>query len=71
MVQSCCNALGDEEGARRAARMTLERAEKAVAQGSEQRLGDRHSAVDRSCNLGRDQAGAEWIDRALLIDPDT
>jgi adenylate cyclase len=69
MVQSCFNALGDEEGARRAARMTLERAETAVAhdQSNGSAIG---FAVTALATLGETKRAREWIDRALLIDPD-
>jgi adenylate cyclase len=69
MVQSCFKALGDEEGARRAARMTLERAETAVAhdQSNGSAIG---FAVTALATLGETKRAREWIDRALLIDPD-
>ena len=69
MVVSALGALGDAEGAREAAGITLERAEKAVA-------------VDRSnghamaqvvialAALGQRERARQWIDRALLLEPD-
>jgi adenylate cyclase len=69
MVQSCCSALGDEEGARRAAQMTLARAEKAVA--ADQSNGSAMGfAVSALAVLGDAKRARQWIDRALLIDPD-
>ncbi|MHB8528039.1 MAG: TIR domain-containing protein [Caulobacteraceae bacterium] len=69
MLITCYSALGDVEGARRAARMTLDRAEKAVAQdrsnGSAMGFGANALAV-----LGEAERARDWIDRALLIDPD-
>ena len=68
-LQSCCAAIGDTEGVRRAARMTFARAERAVAQdnsnGSAMGFGVMALAV-----LGEMERAREWIDRAILIDPD-
>jgi adenylate cyclase len=68
-LQSCCSAIGDKEGARRAARMTLERAEAAVArdQSNGSAMG---FAVVALAVLGEADRAKAWIDRALLIDPD-
>lgn len=62
-------ALGDPEGARRAAEVTLARAEKALAQdrnnGAAMAFGASALAV-----LGQAERAHEWIDRALLVDAD-
>ena len=69
MLVSCYTALGDGENARRAARIALERAEKAVAQ-------DRSNGfamgvgVGALAALGETERAKEWMNRALLIDPD-
>jgi len=66
---SCYAAINDEQGARRAARMTLVRAEEAVAQ--DQSNGSAMGfAVVALAVLGEAKRAREWIDRALLIDPD-
>jgi adenylate cyclase len=66
---SCYSAVGDDDGARRAARMTLERAEKAVAldQSNGSAMG---FAVVALAVLGEAERARAWIVRALLIDPD-
>ncbi|HZK98701.1 MAG TPA: TIR domain-containing protein [Caulobacteraceae bacterium] len=66
---SCYTAVGDADGARRAARMTLDRAEEAVAQdqGNGSAMG---FAVVALAVLGEADRTREWIARALLIDPD-
>jgi adenylate cyclase len=69
MLTSCYTALGDGENARRAARIALQRAEKSVAQ-------DRSNgyaigvAVTALAALGESERAKDWINRALLIDPD-
>jgi len=66
---SCYTALGDEENTRRAATIALERAEKAVAH-------DRSNgfamgvAVLALAGLGERERAKDWMNRALLIDPD-
>ncbi len=69
LLISCYTALGDAESTRRAARITLERAEKAVAQ-------DRSNGyaigvgVTALAALGETERAKDWMNRALLIDPD-
>jgi adenylate cyclase len=69
MLVSCYAALGDGENTRRAAGLALARAEKAVAQdrsnGSAMGLG-----VAALAALGETERAKDWMDRALLIDPD-
>jgi adenylate cyclase len=69
ILTSCYTALGDADGARRSARIALERAEAALAwdqsNGSAMGFGAGALAV-----LGEGERAREWIDRALLIDPD-
>jgi adenylate cyclase len=69
MLVSCYSAIGDKEGARRAARRALERCEKIVAvepdNGSA--LG---FAVGALAALGEAERAKEWAERALLLDPD-
>jgi adenylate cyclase len=69
MLMSCYTALGDGENTRRAARIALERAEKAVAQdrsnGNAMATG-----VQALAALGETDRAKDWMRRALLIDPD-
>jgi adenylate cyclase len=69
MLGTCYAAVGDDEGLQRAARMTVERAEKALAQdpanGSALGFGAFALAI-----LGDGERAKEWIKRALLMDPD-
>ena len=69
MLVSCYTAIGDKEGARRAARRSLERCEKIVAlepdNGSAMGF-----AVGALAALGESERAKEWAERALLLDPD-
>jgi adenylate cyclase len=69
MLVSCHTAIGDKEGARRAARRSLERCEKIVAlepdNGSAMGF-----AVAALAALGEAERAKEWAERALLLDPD-
>ena len=69
MLIACYTSVGDTESARRAARTTLARAEKALAQdpsnGSALSFG-----VGALAALGEVDKAMEWVRRALLIDPD-
>jgi adenylate cyclase len=69
MLISCYTAIGDDEGVKRAAAMTLARAEKVIAQDPN----NAHAigfAVSALIPLGELDRAKEWIHRALLIDPD-
>jgi adenylate cyclase len=69
MLVSCHTAIGDKEGARRAARRALERCEKIVAvepdNGSAMGF-----AVGALAVLGEAERAKEWAERAILLDPD-
>ncbi|MGN6850565.1 MAG: TIR domain-containing protein [Sphingomicrobium sp.] len=69
MMITCYQALGDAEGTRRAAQMTQERAEKAVAQDASNGAALGYGAVSLAV-LGEGARAREWIDRALMIDPE-
>lgn len=69
MLITCYQALGDPEGVRRAAEMTKERAEKAVAQDASNGAALGYGAVSLAV-LGDPVRAREWIDRALMIDPE-
>jgi adenylate cyclase len=69
MLVSCYTHLGDGENTRRAATLALEGAEKVVAQ-------DRNNGFARAVGvtalaaLGEKERARDWMNRALLIDPD-
>jgi adenylate cyclase len=69
MLQTCFGAIGDEQGIKRAAKMALERIERALAQdpaiGSALGFG-----VASLAALGDGDRAKEWTKRALLMDPD-
>jgi adenylate cyclase len=69
MLVSCYTALGDGENSRRAARIALERAEKALAldrsNGNAMAVG-----VMALAALGESERAKDWMNRALMIDPD-
>jgi adenylate cyclase len=68
LLMSCYTALGDGENARSAAKIALARAEKAIAQ-------DRSNgtamdvAITALAAQGETERAKDWMDRALLIDP--
>ena len=69
MLISCNTAVGDAEGIRRAAQITLERAKKALSQ--DQSNGSAMGfVVSALAALGEAERAKEWIARALLVDPD-
>jgi adenylate cyclase len=69
MLLTCYRETGDIERRRRAAQMTVDRTEKAIARDPSNATilagGAQALAV-----LGEDTRAREWIDRALLLDPD-
>ena len=69
MLTMCYTAVGDHPAARRAAEITLERVENILGQDHNNWLAltQGASALARLGELGR---AKEWIDRALLIQPD-
>ena len=69
MLVSCYTALGDAENTRRTAQITLARAEKAIDQdrSSGYAMG---AGVGALAALGESERARDWMNRALLIDPD-
>jgi adenylate cyclase len=69
MLVTCFHAIGEEEQMRKAARLVIERAEKAIANnpanGTALTSGAHSLAV-----LGEKDRAREWINRALLLDPE-
>ena len=68
MLITCYTAIGDKAAARRAAHLTLVRAEAALAQdrSNGKAMGMGFSALSV---LGETERAKEWSERALLIDP--
>jgi adenylate cyclase len=69
MLASCYTALGDDERAKAAARVTLARVEKIVAHDPINGHAMAYGA-DSLAVLGEAERAREWMDRAVLIDPD-
>ena len=69
MLVSCYKAIGDVEGAQRAARRGLERAEKIIAQDPANGSAMSY-AVGALAALGESERAKEWAERAMLLDPD-
>jgi adenylate cyclase len=69
MLLSCYTVLGDRENARRVARITLERAEEAVARDRSNGMA-MSAAVTALATLGEADRAKDWVARALMIDPD-
>ena len=69
MLVSCFQGAGDKDAMRAAAKSTVERAERAVAKdpANAQVLAAGANAL---ALLGEDRRARDWIDRALLLDPD-
>ena len=69
MLVTCYTSLGDEANVARCARMTIERAQKAIAQDPSNgfALG---TGVMSLAALGDAARAKEWTERAVLIDPD-
>jgi len=68
MLVTCYRETGDLEQRRRAAQLTVERAEKAIARDPSNAtvLASASSALGA---LGEKQKAKDWIERALLLDP--
>jgi len=69
MLITIYTALGKHEAVQRAAKTTLERCEKILARDSNNGAALGHSSVALSV-LGQRERAKEWMERALLIDPD-
>lgn len=69
MLMSCYQALRDEENRRRAARMTLDRAQVALARDPTNGVAI-SVGVSALAMFGDKDRAREWIQRGLLLDPD-
>jgi len=68
MLMSCYHGPGDEENLQRAARMTLERAQAALAKDPTNGAAIAVGACALA-RFGEEDRAREWIQRALLLDP--
>src|SRR5438128_3758445 len=69
MLVSTYTALGDQEGAQRAAKIRRERSEKALTRDANNGAAMGHGA-NALAELGQRERAKEWMERALLVDPD-
>src|SRR5882724_10015817 len=69
MLITCYTALGNREAARRAAEITLARAENVLAHDPNNGSAMGHGS-DALAVLGQGERAKEWMGRALLIDPE-
>jgi adenylate cyclase len=69
MLITCHTALGNREAARRAAEITLARAEKVLTHDLNNGSAMGHGS-DALAVLGQRERAKDWMNRALLIDPD-
>jgi len=69
LLVSCYKAVGDDAGARRAAKRALARTEAIVAQEPDNGSAMSY-AVGALAALGEAERAKEWAQRALLLDPD-
>jgi adenylate cyclase len=69
MLSTCYGAIGDDDGLKQSAEMTLDRTQKVLAQdpSNGSALGFGASCL---AALGDGERAKEWIKRALLMDPD-
>jgi adenylate cyclase len=69
MLTTCYTAVGNSQAARRVAQITLSRSEKTLAQDPNNGTALAYGAVALAA-LGEGERAKEWMNRALLIDPD-
>jgi adenylate cyclase len=69
MLITCYTALGNREAARRAAEITLARAENVLARDASNGSAMGHGS-DALAVLGQGERAKDWMARALLIDPE-
>jgi adenylate cyclase len=69
MLQTCYEGIGNRDQAAHAAKLTLEQAERVLAQDPSNGAAISF-AVSALASMGESERAREWMDRALLIDPD-
>ena len=69
MLTTCYNAINDEVQVRRVARLSVDRAEHAIAQDATNGSALAAGGISLSI-IGENDRAREWVQRALLLDPD-
>ena len=69
MLTTCCHGLGEKDCAREAAKMTLHQVEQVLSQDPSNGAAISFG-VSSLAALGEEDRAREWMERALLIDPD-
>ncbi len=69
MLTTCFNAIGDEAQKRRVARISVDRAERAITQDATNGSALAAGGISLSI-IGEKERAREWVQRALLLDPD-
>jgi adenylate cyclase len=69
MLTTCYNAVGDQQQMQRVARLSVDRAERAVAQDATNGSALAAGGISLSI-IGEKDRAREWTQRALLLDPD-
>jgi len=69
MLVTCYRETGEAEQRRRAAQLTIERAEKAIARDPSN-VTVLASGATALAAIGEEQKARDWMDRALLLDPE-
>ena len=69
MLTTCYNALNDEVQVKRVARLSVDRAERAIAQDATNGSALAAGGISLSI-IGERERSREWVQRALLLDPD-
>src|SRR6202044_3527206 len=69
LLLTCYTAMGNSQAALRTARITLARTEKTLAQDPNNGTAMAYGAISLAA-LGEAERAKDWINRALLIDPD-
>jgi len=69
MLTTCYNAINDEAQLKRVARLSVDRAERAIAQDATNGSALAAGGISLSI-IGERERSQEWVQRALLLDPD-
>jgi len=69
MLVTCYQGIGDEAALRKTAQMTIERVESAIAKDPSN-ASALASGAGALALLGEDRRAKDWLERALLLDPD-
>jgi adenylate cyclase len=69
MLMTCYTAIGDKEGAKRAAKLAFERSERALGHDPTNGSAIANGAMALAL-MDEEERAREWIERGLLLDPD-